>query len=124
METNSSKEIIHSSIKPGFWQSAGHNPFWINIVGDHVYWLGMNKPVSDKNFGENWCHVGYGQIIGDKIELSWADVPAGNDQLHGNIILEIISDTHIKVIQDSGNFGKSEWKWVATKRTFSDLKNN
>lgn len=121
METNNSKENVNSSIKSGFWQSAGKNPFWINVVGNDVYWLGMNNPVDNKSFGENWCHVGNGKIIGDKIELSWSDIPAGKGKLYGNITIDIIDDTHIKVIQDSGNFGKSEWKWIASSRTFAEL---
>lgn len=111
----------NSSIKPGFWQSAGNNPFWINVVNNSVFWLGMNQKTNDVNFGENWCHVGHGTIKGNKIELSWADIPAGEDQLSGKIIIQIIDETHIKVIEDSGSFGKSEWRWIDSIKNFSSL---
>jgi len=108
-------------IKSGFWQSAGKNPFWINVVDNHVFWLGMNQKTDDTNLGENWCHVGHGIINEDKIELSWADVPVGKDKLYGKITIKIIDETHIKVIEDSGNFGKSEWEWVHPIKSFSSL---
>jgi len=111
----------NSPIKPGFWQSAGKNPFWINVVDNQVFWLGMNQETKDANPGENWCHVGHGEINDNKIELLWADIPAGKDQLHGKISIEIIDETHMKVIEDSGNFGKSEWIWLSTNRPFSGL---
>ena len=76
---------------------------------------------NDVNFGENWCHVGHGTIKGNKIELSWADIPAGEDQLSGKIIIQIIDETHIKVIEDSGSFGKSEWRWIDSIKNFSSL---
>ena len=47
----------NSSIKPGFWQSAGNNPFWINVVNNSVFWLGMNQKTNDVNFGENGLYV-------------------------------------------------------------------
>ncbi|GAA4280785.1 alpha/beta hydrolase-fold protein [Gaetbulibacter aestuarii] len=108
-------------IKPGLWQSMGKNPFWINVVENNVFWLGMNQKTDDVNLGENWCHVGLGKIKDDTLELTWADIPAGKDQLNGKITVEIINETHMKVIQDSGNFGKSEWHWVALNKSFSEV---
>ncbi len=118
---NSDMEIKNIKINSGFWQSSGKNPFWINVVDNHVFWLGMNQKSPDANLGENWCHVGHGEIKGNKIELSWADIPVGKDQLQGKIIIEIINETHMKVIEDSGNFGKSEWTWISSNKTFSGL---
>ncbi|WP_428740475.1 hypothetical protein [Tenacibaculum sp.] len=112
----------NSTIKPGFWQSTGKNPFWINIIDNQVFWLGMNQNSDNANLGENWCHVGHGKIKDNKIELTWADIPVGKDQLYGKIIIEIIDETHMKVIEDSGNFGKSEWVWVSGNMSFSELK--
>lgn len=108
-------------IKPGLWQSTGKNPFWINVVENNVFWLGMNQKSNDINLGENWCHVGHGKIKDDTLELIWADIPAGKDQLNGKITVEIINETHMKVIEDSGNFGKSEWHWVALSKSFSEV---
>ncbi|UKM65505.1 hypothetical protein GSB9_02075 [Flavobacteriaceae bacterium GSB9] len=108
-------------IKSGFWESSGKNPFWINVVDDTVYWMGMNKQNDETKLGENWCHVGFGKIQGNKIELSWSDIPVGKDQLYGKITIEILNETSMKVIADSGNFGKSEWKWVSSTKNFSKL---
>jgi len=109
------------SIKPGFWTSAGKNPFWINIINNQVYWLGMNQKTQSSGLGEQWCHVGFGKINDDQIHLKWSDIPVGEDQLSGKIIIKIIDETHIKVIEDSGNFGKSEWTWVSDGKSFSDF---
>ncbi len=117
------KDTQSNVIKPGFWQSAGKNPFWFNVVDNQVFWLGMNQKSDEANLGENWCHVGHGELIDNKIELTWADIPVGKDQLHGKIIIEIIDPTHMKVIEDSGNFGKSEWTWFSDSKTFSELNN-
>ena len=111
------------SVKSGYWESAGKNPFWISINNNKVYWLGMNNQSDENTPGENWCHVGYGEINDNKITLSWSDIPVGKDKLKGAIVIEIIDATHMKVIEDSGNFGKSEWTWVSDSKKFSEFVN-
>ncbi|MCK0192518.1 hypothetical protein [Arenibacter sp. F20364] len=108
-------------IKIGFWESKGKNPFWLNVVGDDIYWLGMNQKTEEFKLGENWCHVGFGKLKNNIIELTWSDIPVGKDCLYGKIKIEIIDKTHLIVIEDSGNFGKSEWKWVDSIKNFSKI---
>ena len=110
-----------TKLKAGFWQSSGKNPFWITLVGEQVFWLGMNQASADARLGANWCHVGHGTIEGNRLTLSWADVPVGKDQLHGQIVVEIINETHLQVLEDSGNFGKSEWHWVSDNQNFAEF---
>ncbi|MCG6190024.1 hypothetical protein [Maribellus maritimus] len=109
------------ALKSGFWTSAGKNPFWINVVGDQVFWLGMNSKSEENDLGENWCHVGYGKITGNKIILNWSDIPVGKDRLNGTITIEIINETKMTVVDDSGDFGKSEWMWKSDSQNFSEL---
>ncbi|MEH0154248.1 hypothetical protein V6R21_08885 [Limibacter armeniacum] len=108
-------------VKSGFWYSADKNPFWLNVVGEKVFWLGMNNKTATSQLATQWCHVGHGELNGNHIFLEWSDIPVGKDQLYGSITIEIIDDTHLKVIEDSGNFGKSEWEWVAENKSFSEL---
>lgn len=112
---------VCNSIKSGFWTSAGKNPFWISIINNQVYWLGMNHKTELTGPGEQWCHVGFGEIKDNEIHLKWSDIPVGEDQLSGKIVIKIIDETHMKVIEDSGNFGKSEWNWVADRKSFSEF---
>uniref|UniRef100_UPI003216F1F6 hypothetical protein n=1 Tax=uncultured Draconibacterium sp. TaxID=1573823 RepID=UPI003216F1F6 len=120
-ENNRKSNMENSSIKPGFWKSADKNPFWITVIGDQVYWLGMNKQSGEKKLGENWCHVGVGKIYGNRIILNWSDIPVGEDHLNGRITVEILSETKMKVTEDSGNFGKSEWTWESDNKSFSEI---
>lgn len=110
-------------IKKGFWRSTGKNLFWINIIEEKVFWLGMNQQTEEKKIGQNWCHVGNGIIKENKLHLEWSDVPLGEDSLSGKIVIEIISDTEMKVIKDSGNFGLSQWNWESEKMSFESAKN-
>ncbi|CAM1347408.1 hypothetical protein [Tenacibaculum crassostreae] len=106
-----------TQIKSGFWLSSKGNPFWIKTQNNKVFWLGMNKKSNQTNMGDDWCHTAHGTITDNFIELVWSDIPIGKDELEGKINIEIINSIHLKVIEDSGNFGKSEWTWVTdTKR--------
>ncbi|MCO6176354.1 hypothetical protein NHF50_14985 [Flavobacterium sp. NRK F10] len=109
------------AIKSGFWRSEGGNPFWIKFTDNHVFWLGMNNKTDDSNLGETWCHVGFGEINGDLITLKWSDISVGKDQLNGNITIQVISETEMMVIEDSGNFGKSKWIWESENKNFSQF---
>lgn len=119
MDDEVKKENI--SPKRGFWKSTGGNLFWINVVENKVFWLGMNNKTAEGELGENWCHVGNGKIKGNQIVLEWADIPVGLDNLNGKITIEIISETQMKVIGDSGNFGKSIWNWKKENFNFSQI---
>ncbi|MTI30856.1 hypothetical protein [Xanthovirga aplysinae] len=83
----------------------------------------MNHQTEESKIGENWCHVGNGTIDGDKLYLAWSDISVGKDSLNGNIVIELISDIEMKVIEDSGNFGLSQWNWVSDKMSFEEAKN-
>ncbi|WP_143102421.1 hypothetical protein [Lutibacter maritimus] len=108
-------------IKNGVWKSTGGNLFWINIVQNKVFWLGMNNKTSEYELGENWCHVGNGTIIDNRIILDWSDISVGKGNLNGKIVIEIISAIEMKVIEDSGNFGMSIWNWEKDQLNFSQI---
>lgn len=113
--------MTDTRIKSGFWRSAGQNPFWITAIDDQIFWMGMNNKSHENNLGEHWCHVGHGEISGNQIILNWSDIPVGKDQQNGTITIEIIDKTHMKVVNDSGAFGKSEWIWESEHKNFSEL---
>lgn len=48
----------------------------------------------------------------------------GKDQLDGTIIIEIIDAITIRVIEDSGNFSRSEWTWKSEQKNFKDFFGN
>jgi len=108
-------------IKNGVWKSTGGNLFWINVVQNKVFWLGMNNKTKENELGENWCHVGYGTIINNRIVLDWSDISVGKGNLNGEITIEIISNIKMKVIEDSGNFGMSIWNWEKEQLNFSQI---
>jgi hypothetical protein len=109
--------------KIGFWKSNGENLFWINIVNKNIFWLGMNNKTQESKLAENWCHVGNGKIEDNQIILKWADIPLGSDNLNGRIVIEVINETQMKVIEDSGNFGMSVWNWEKKHLNFSQITN-
>lgn len=111
----------NSVIKSGFWKSEGGNPFWINVIEDQIYWLGMNNKSIEVNLGQNWCHVGFGKIENNFITLKWSDIAVGKDQLNGVIKIQIISNIEMIVVEDSGNFGKSKWIWQSKTKNFSQF---
>lgn len=124
MQTFQNKEssnMKEQHIKSGWWTSSGNNPFWLEVKNDQVFWLGMNQPTEEFSLGEQWCHVGHGTIKGSKIYLTWSDIPVGKDQLDGTITIEIIDATTMRVVEDSGNFGKSEWTWRSEQKNFNDF---
>jgi hypothetical protein len=126
-DTNSSNNVNNKIkkenilIKNGVWRSTGGNLFWINIVQNKVFWLGMNNKTSEYELGENWCHVGNGTIIENQIILDWSDISVGKGNLNGKIVIEIISAIEMKVIEDSGNFGMSIWNWEKDQLNFSQI---
>jgi len=110
-----------AQIRNGVWKSTDNNLFWVNVVEDKVFWLGMNNKTQENELGENWCHVGNGKIINHQIILNWSDISVGKGNLNGRIVIEIISNIEMKVIVDSGNFGMSTWKWDKYHLNFSQL---
>lgn len=123
-QNKESNNMKGQTIKSGLWMSSGNNPFWIEVKNDQVFWLGMNQPTEEFSLGEQWCHVGHGTIKDSKIYLTWSDIPVGKDQLDGTIIIEIIDTTTMRVIEDSGNFGKSEWTWKSEQKNFNNFLSN
>lgn len=119
MNNKINKETI--LIKNGVWKSTGGNLFWVNLVQNKVFWLGMNNKTEENELGEKWCHVGYGTIIDNRIILDWSDIPVGEDKLNGKITIELISNIKMKVIEDSGNYGNSIWNWEKEHLNFSQI---
>jgi len=120
-EMNNNIEKKNIMIKKGVWKSTGENLFWINIVNNKVFWLGMNKKTKESELGENWCHVGNGTIHNNQIVLDWSDIPVGKGNLNEKIVIEKINHIKMKVIEDSGNFGKSIWNWEKDYLNFSQI---
>ncbi len=108
-------------LKNGVWKSTGGNLFWINIIKDKVYWLGMNNKTAENELGEDWCHVGNGTVVDNRIILDWSDISVGKGNLNGRIVIEIISSIKMIVIEDSGNFGMSTWNWETDQLNFSQI---
>ncbi|MEN7551092.1 hypothetical protein AAG747_24435 [Rapidithrix thailandica] len=107
-------------IKSGFWKSTGGNPFWIKVIENNVFGLGMNNVSQEYTLGEKWCHVGKGEIQDMFLYLEWSDIPGGTDELNGKIKVETLNETRMKVVEDSGSLGLSTWNRVSNKKDFAD----
>ncbi len=99
-------------LRPGHWQSAGGNDWWVRCEGNEIFWLGMNRAEPNAPAGRAWSHVGYGTLTGKVIRLRWADIPLGTDTLAGAIEVTVVSETEMVVSKDHGVFGLSRWRWV------------
>lgn len=103
------------ALRPGRWQSRGGNVFWIQCVGNEVFWLGMNRKHDSVQQGSSWTQVGHGTVRGRVVDLVWSDIPYGTIMTGGRIQLRLEADTLLRLTRDDGPFGEPGLHWVASK---------
>lgn len=96
----------------GRWREddAEGRTYFMRQVGDELFWLGEARGT--------WANVAHGQVKGGTATLKWADVPKyGADYRNsGELVLEIVSEDHVRVIRKTGGFGGSSWKRIKSER--------
>jgi hypothetical protein len=86
--------------------------FYIRHIGDSVWMYG-----EDMTADPTWTSVANGTVIGDKVELNWADVPIGKANLYGTLLLNITSDNELKVLNQTGGWGGETWDQMSLIRS-------
>ncbi|GIP37840.1 hypothetical protein J31TS4_11200 [Paenibacillus sp. J31TS4] len=91
----------------GTWKGDDNALYYIRQVGNIVWWAGL----SDNGSGTQFTNVFRGPIDEDEIIRGrWADVPRGVNRGRGGLTLEVVSDTQINKIAQTGNgFGATKW---------------
>ncbi len=88
----------------GVWKSSSDGVYYLRQIDNNLWWYGeaaLEHPT--------WANVACGRIQGDIIELNWSDVPKGEVQSYGILVVKIESANHLVVIKQTGGFGDSEW---------------
>ena len=88
----------------GRWSCNDGGTYYIRQIGRDVYWFGELSPTSP-----TWSNVAVGQIIGNQINLRWADVPKGTIMQSGNLILRLETPNRAAATYKTGGFGGSVW---------------
>jgi len=86
------------------WNCTDGGTYYITQVGDQVWWFGQSADA-----GKSWSNVFHGQVTGNLISGSWADVAKGSSQNSGELVLSIESNKKIKIVRQTGGFSGSEW---------------
>jgi len=51
-----------------------------------------------------WTSIASGTVVGNTVELSWADIPKGEASLSGTLMLNVTSDNELKVMNQIGGW--------------------
>ncbi|SFX49770.1 hypothetical protein SAMN04487866_109110 [Thermoactinomyces sp. DSM 45891] len=92
----------------GVWRGNDGGYYYIRQIGNTVWWTGL----SNNGVGTNWTNVFKGQLNGDKVAGTWADVPRGGILSHGNLSFTVVyTQTGMRLHRTavSGGFGGSVW---------------
>lgn len=96
----------------GIWECNDEALYYIRQTGNKVFWLGEQRPERPR-----FCNVAFGSITGNEVTLQWADIPKGQNQYAGKIVLQIFNNgIRMKSIsKEGGRFGGSIWERVSSK---------
>ena len=84
----------------GTWTGDDGGKAYIRQVKDEIFWYGENAD----SFPE-YSHVAYGKRSGNRVILTWADVPKGVIQQSGILVLKIYNnDNTLEAIIKTGGF--------------------
>jgi hypothetical protein len=78
--------------------------FYIRQIGDSVWMYG-----EDMSADPTWTSIANGTVVGNNVELSWADIPKGEATLYGTLLLNVTSDNELKVVNQTGGWGGEDW---------------
>ncbi|MGB5100326.1 MAG: choice-of-anchor C family protein [Methanothrix sp.] len=88
----------------GVWSCDDGGIYYIRQLEDIVWWDG--EEASDN---PSWANVARGTIRGDTVTLDYADVPEGNSDGYGTLVLDIISNDELKAREKPESYGGSRW---------------
>lgn len=89
----------------GLWKCNDNGNYYLNQVGNKVYWFGEASFTSGK---PNFANVAVGIRTGNIIKLKWADVPKCN--MGGKGLLKLKVTNANTIVKTSGvGFGGSKW---------------
>ena len=88
----------------GVWNCDDGGKYYLRQLGDTLWWYGELDPYSP-----NWSNVARGKIIGNTVQMDWADVPKGSIMQNGILKLKIISSNEFLAEQKTGGFAGSRW---------------
>lgn len=88
----------------GVWSCDDGGIYYIRQLGNIVWWDGEKD---EANSG--WANVARGTISGDTVTLDYADVPEGNSDGYGTLVLDIISNDELKAREKPASYGGSRW---------------
>jgi tetratricopeptide (TPR) repeat protein len=86
--------------------------FYIRQIGDSVWMYG-----EDWSADPTWTSTANGTIIGNTINLNWADVPKGNATLYGTLLLNISTNNELKILNQTGGWGGDKWDQMSLIRS-------
>ena len=89
----------------GLWKCNDKGNYYINQVGNKVFWFGEATFTSGK---PTFANVAYGTRSGNNLTLKWADVPKCNMGGKGTLKLKVTSANTMVKTSGSG-FGGSKW---------------
>ena len=114
----------------GRWESDDGGIYYLRQVDHELWWYGQ-KSDRDRRFDDRyddrrdrrdrdddrrrlsrrflWSNVFHGYIGNREITGSWVDVPRGEDQNSGAMVLEIVSSNRLRAVSKTGRYGSSEW---------------
>jgi hypothetical protein len=88
------------------WYANDGGYYYIRQVGTHIVWFGERHFTSGR---PPWSNVGTGVRIGNIIYLNWADVPKGNANNNGTLILRVDTANKMTRTYVTGGFSGSSW---------------
>ncbi len=95
-----------NSTLTGRWRGNDNGFYYIRQIGSIVVWYG------ERNFSSGiptWSNIAIGSRSGNTINLTWADVPKGNINNHGNLTLRVNNINQLSRTAGTGGFGGSLW---------------
>lgn len=89
----------------GTWSGDDGGRYYIRQLGNIIWWD------ADGTTG-SWGNVAHGTISSNTIRLDYADVPEGNANGFGTLVLDVISNNELKVTEKPASYGGSHLQRV------------
>jgi hypothetical protein len=89
------------------WLGNDGGTYYVRQLGAEIWWFGESA-----DSGRTWTHVFRGQVAGDRIAGTWADVPRGKTRGSGILILQRDGSEGLRMVEVSGGFGGNRWARV------------
>lgn len=88
----------------GVWDGNDGGTYYIQMNGNDFWWYGESP-----DDGSTWANVFSGVAFGTSVEGPWSDVPPGQSQNNGALMLHVTDENHFRAVGDHVGFGGSEW---------------